>query len=66
QGSFEMHPPHILQTNAELFVSGTANRHEDVPEAVRQRVAAWSVAALADSDLPLARLYPDLPAAGRA
>ncbi|MBK7349441.1 MAG: sulfotransferase domain-containing protein [Gemmatimonadetes bacterium] len=66
QGSFEMHPPHILQTNAELFVSGTANRHEDVPEAVRQRIAAWSVAALAGSDVPVARMYPDLPAAGGA
>ena len=30
QENFEMHPPHILQTNAELFVAGTADRFPDL------------------------------------
>ena len=59
QDSFEMHPPHILQTNAALFVSGKADRHKDVPADVRQRVLAWCARDLADSDFPLADAYPD-------
>ncbi len=65
QDNFEMHPPHILQTNAELFVSGGANRHQDVPEEVRARIAAWSAAELAGSAFPVARSYPDLPVQAR-
>ncbi|MDX2122366.1 MAG: sulfotransferase domain-containing protein [Gemmatimonadota bacterium] len=65
QDNFEMHPPHILQTNAELFVRGTADRHLDVPEDVRQRILAWSARELAGSDVPVATVYPDLrPQAG--
>lgn len=60
QDNFEMHPPHILQTNAELFVSGSAERHKDVPEEVRRRVAAWTVREMASSDFPLAQKYPDV------
>jgi aryl sulfotransferase len=59
QDAFEMHPPHILQTNAALFVSGKADRHRDVPADVRQRILAWSAQELADSDFPLATAYPD-------
>jgi hypothetical protein len=66
QDNFEMHAPHILQTNAELFVSGTANRHEDVPEDARERTRAWAAAELAGSDFPLARAYPDVAAAAPA
>jgi hypothetical protein len=60
QDNFEMHPPHILQTNAELFVSGSAERHKDVPEEVRRRIAAWSVHEMASSDFPLGQKYPDV------
>ncbi len=60
QDNFEMHPPHILQTNAELFVAGTADRHKDVPAEVRQRILAWSARELAGSDYPVGRAYPDL------
>lgn len=63
QENFEMHPPHVLQTNAALFVRGTADRHQDVPDDVRQRVLAWAAAELADSDFPLASAWPDLAAA---
>ncbi|HEU4566088.1 MAG TPA: sulfotransferase domain-containing protein, partial [Gemmatimonadaceae bacterium] len=66
QDNFEMHPPHILQTNAELFVSGTADRHKDVPEEVRQRIRVWAAAEMASSDFPLATAYPDVAAAAAA
>jgi hypothetical protein len=59
QDSFEMHPPHILQTNAALFVSGKADRHRDVPADVRSRILAWSVRELADTDFPLSEVYSD-------
>jgi len=38
KANFEMHPPHILAVDAELFVRGTADRHKDVPEATRRRI----------------------------
>lgn len=63
QESFEMHPPHVLQTNAALFVRGSADRHRDVPEDVRQRLLEWAAAELADSDFPLAQAWPDVAAA---
>jgi hypothetical protein len=66
QDNFEMHPPHILQTDAELFVSGTADRHKDVPVELRRRIAAWAARELATSDFPLARAYPDVAAAATA
>jgi len=64
QDAFEMHPPHILQTNAALFVSGAAERHLDVPEAARERIRRWAAAGLAGSEFPLAANYPDVAAAG--
>jgi hypothetical protein len=63
QDNFEMHPPHILQTNAELFVSGKAERHKDVPEDVRQRIASWTTREMAGSDFPLDGAYPDVATA---
>ncbi len=66
QDNFEMHPPHILQTNAELFVSGTADRHKDVPQDIQQRIARWSAEQMAGSSFPLARAYPDVAASGGA
>lgn len=60
QDNFEMHPPHILQTNAALFVAGTADRHKDVPPEVRQRILAWSGAELAGGDFPVGKVYPDV------
>ena len=63
QDTFEMHPPHILQTDAELFVAGTADRHKDVPDDTRERIAAWVAREMADSSFPLARAYPKVAAA---
>jgi hypothetical protein len=39
--TFEMHPPHLMQADAQLFVRGSADRHNDVPEPVRERIRAW-------------------------
>ncbi len=59
QGTFEMHPPHILQTNAAMFVRGTADRHQDVPADARQRILAWAARELA-AQPELLRRYPDV------
>jgi len=60
QDMFEMHPPHVLQTNAELFVSGSADRYKNVPADVRARVASWTAQEMSSSDFPLAEKYPDV------
>jgi hypothetical protein len=60
QDNFEMHPPHILQTNAELFVAGTADRYKNVPPEIRAQVASWVAREMAGSDFPLGKHYPDV------
>lgn len=66
EGNFEMHPPHILSADAELFVSGSSDRHADAPEAVRHRIAAWCAGRMAGGRFPLATVYADVaPGAGR-
>ena len=59
-GAFEMHPPHILSANAEMFVSGSTQRHADAPEEVRRRIAAWCADRMAGGAFPLAKVYPDV------
>lgn len=60
QDMFEMHPPHVLQANAELFVRGTADRHLDVPEQDRTRILAWCGRELRARAFPAAQAYPDV------
>lgn len=60
--AFEMHPPHILAVDAELFVRGSADRHRDVPPELTERLRAWCVERLAGRAFPLARYYPDIAA----
>jgi hypothetical protein len=60
--AFEMNPPHLLQTNAELFVSGTADRHLDVPDEMRQRIVRWCATELAESGMPIDEVYPEIAA----
>ncbi len=60
--AFEMHPPHILQTHADLFVRGSADRHRDVPADVRERVMHWCADRLEGSDFPLDQVYPAVAA----
>ena len=62
QNLFEMQPPHVLQTNARLFVRGTADRHKDVPADMRTRILRWAASEMQDSTFPLARAYPDMAA----
>jgi hypothetical protein len=52
QEMFEMFPPHILQTSGELFVRGSADRHQDVPADVRERITAWAERGTRDSGFP--------------
>jgi hypothetical protein len=63
QSSFEMMPPHILQSRARLFVSGSAERHQDVPDDVRLRVQSWAARELEGSSFPLRQAYPDVASA---
>lgn len=60
--TFEMHPPHLLATDARMFVKGTTDRHGDVPTQVRDRVAAWCASALEGEGYPLSERYPDVVA----
>ena len=60
QNLFEMQPPHVLQTNARLFVRGTADRHLDVPKDMRERILRWAAVEMRGSTFPLASAYPDL------
>jgi hypothetical protein len=62
QENFEMHPPHLLQTDAEMFVSGSADRHKDVSPDARARIARWAAEEMSSSDFPLAQRYPDVRA----
>jgi hypothetical protein len=57
-GAFEMGPPHILATEANLFVKGTADRHRDVPEAVRNRILDWCTGEMKQRSLPLEWIDP--------
>ncbi|MEP7326561.1 MAG: sulfotransferase domain-containing protein [Gemmatimonadota bacterium] len=60
QGAFEMHPPHLLATNADLFVRGSSDRHKDVPADVQGRIAAWAAREVEGSSFPLGKVYPDV------
>ncbi len=57
--AFEMGPPHILATEAKLFVKGTADRHRDVPERVRSRILSWCSGEMEQRALPIEWLDPD-------
>jgi hypothetical protein len=64
QSSFEMMPPHILQARAELFISGSSERHKDIPKDVRLRISSWVARELTGTGFPLEQVYPDVAAAG--
>lgn len=57
---FEMHPPHLLQTDGQFFVSGRATRYRDILPAMAARIARWSGGELVASGVPIDSLYPDL------
>ena len=62
--AFEMHPPHLFSTESRFFVRGTADRHADVPVAVRERILTWCADGVDGRDYPMARYYPDVASAG--
>jgi hypothetical protein len=64
--AFEMNPPHLLQTDAEMFVRGSADRHRDVPAAMRDRIQTWCVNELKGSGFPLEEIYPEVTTAAGA
>jgi Sulfotransferase domain len=64
QEAFEMHPPHLLATSAELFVRGSADRHLDVPADARKRVGEWAAKEMESSTFPMRRAYPTQEASG--
>jgi len=41
-------------------VSGSADRHKDVPAGVRASIARWAVREIQGSTFPLADRYPDV------
>lgn len=57
--AFEMHPPHLLRPEPAFFVSGRIDRYQDVPAEMRQRIANWCRAELADSGFPWQRFFPE-------
>src|SRR5690606_26979630 len=62
--AFEMNPPHLLQTDAEMFRRGTVDRHADVPADMRRRILDWCIDDLASSDeFRLEQVYPEAAAA---
>jgi hypothetical protein len=61
--AFEMNPPHLLQTDAETFVRGTADRHRDVPDAMRRRILAWCAEDMQESGFDVEQIYPEVAAA---
>lgn len=58
--AFEMHPPHILQSRAKVFVSGRTDRFEDVPAEVSKRLLTWCRHEVAQGSFPLGNYYEDL------
>lgn len=64
QDTFEMHPPHILAVDAQLFVRGTSDRHKDVPPDVRSRLSAWCAQEMRTRAYPLQETYPDVFGSG--
>lgn len=55
--AFEMHPPHILAIDAELFVSGRTERHRDVPEALGREIFDWAAQRLRELGASMDRFY---------
>jgi hypothetical protein len=58
KNNFEMQPPHVMQTNADLFVRGTADRHKDVAPEVRKRLVPGRPSSSMGAPFRSARLIP--------
>lgn len=56
---FEMHPPHLLAYDAELFRSGTQDRYSDLPADVNERIVSWCAQEMDDRAVPTEAWYPN-------
>jgi hypothetical protein len=59
-GYFEMHPPHIINQGANLFVSGRIDRRRDATGTTSTRILEWCRDALKDVAFGPEELYPGL------
>jgi hypothetical protein len=57
---FEMHPPHLLQSEQAFFRHGGKDRSHGVPPEIAARLLAWCHDECAARGLPIPKLYPDL------
>jgi len=57
EGTFEMHPPHLLASDASLFSRGTADRHREVVPELAERILDWCRDRSRKNRLPLDGLY---------
>jgi hypothetical protein len=58
QNTFEMHPPHLLAFDAELFRRGTGDRFNDLPSDVNERMLVWCAKEIEGSGFPMTTWYP--------
>jgi len=56
---FEMHPPHLLSVDGPMFVRGTADRHRDLPDGLRDRIVGWCRSEMTSSNVSYETIYPD-------
>ena len=56
--AFEMNPPRLLQTDAQMFVRGTIDRHRDVPADMGSQILTWRVKDLRESGFNMDEIYP--------
>ncbi len=57
---FEMHPPHLLQSEQAFFRHGGKDRSQSVPPEIAARVLAWCEGECLSRGLETEKLYPDL------
>jgi len=58
KNAFEMHPPHVLAVDSQMFVRGTADRHRDMDAETRESIMTWCREAMAETEPHLDTLYP--------
>ena len=58
-GVFEMHPPHLLAYDAELFQRGTQDRFSDLPSDVNERIVTWCTREVEGNAVPMKAWYPN-------
>jgi hypothetical protein len=57
---FEMHPPHLLQSEQAFFRHGGKDRSQSVPPQIAAELLGWCHDQIRERGLTIDRLYPDL------